>query len=69
MVIKWRHTVDLPLLKTLSAICQKSRQPILWEMIDSFLLLAYAIMQALAAPRTLLQRVIACLDFTDLFCW
>ena len=42
MVIKWRHIVDLPLLKTLSAICQKSRQPILWEMIDSFLLLAYA---------------------------
>ena len=31
---------DLLLLRTLLAICQKSRQPSLWEVIDSFVLLA-----------------------------
>ena len=43
---------DLPLLRTLLAICQKSREPSLWEVMDSFVLLAYA---SLAASRTLLQ--------------
>ena len=61
---------DLPLLRTLLAICQKSREPSFWEVIDSFVLLAYA---SLAASRTLLQRLLACLNFTldseDLFCW
>ena len=33
---------DLPLLRTLSAICGKSREPSFWEVMDSFVLLAYA---------------------------
>ena len=61
--------VDLPLLRTLLAICQKSREPSFWEVMDSFVLLAYA---SLAASRNLLQRLLACLNFTldseDLFC-
>ena len=44
---------DLPLLRTLLAICQKSREPSFWEVMDSFVLLAYA---SLAASRTLLQQ-------------
>ena len=43
---------DLPLLRTLLAICQKSREPSFWEVMDSFVLGAYA---SLAASRTLLQ--------------
>ena len=61
---------DLPLLRTLLAICQKSREPSFWEVMDSFVLVAYA---SLEASRTLLQRLLACLNFTldseDLFCW
>ena len=61
---------DLPLLKTLLAICQKSQEPSFWEIMDSFVLLAYA---SLAASRTLLQRLVACLNFTleseDLSLW
>ena len=61
---------DLPLLRTLLAICRKSREPSFWEVIDSFVLVAYA---SLAASRTLLQQLLACLNFTldseDLFCW
>ena len=61
---------DLPLLGTLLAIRQKSREPSFWEVMDSFVLLAYA---SLAASRTLLQRLLACcLNFTldsDLLCW
>ena len=61
---------DLPLLRTLLAIHQKSWEPSFWEVMDSFVLLAYA---SLAASRTLLQRLLACLNFTldseDLFCW
>ena len=52
---------DLPLLRTLLAIRQKSREPSIWEVMDSFLLLAYA---SLEASRTLLQRLLACLNFT-----
>ena len=33
---------DLPLLRTLLIIHQKSREPSFWEVMDSFLLLAYA---------------------------
>ena len=44
---------DLPLLRTLLAICQKSREPSFWEVMDSFVLVAYV---SLAASRTLLQR-------------
>ena len=61
---------DLPLLRTLLAIRQKSREPSFWEVMDSFVLVAYA---SLAASRTLLQQLLACLNFTldseDLFCW
>ena len=61
---------DLPLLRTLSAICQNSREPSFWEVMDSFVLSAYT---NLAASRTLLQQLIGCLNFTldseDLFCW
>ena len=61
---------DLSLLRTLLAIRQKSRELSFWEVMDSFVLVAYA---SLAASRTLLQRLLACLNFTldseDLFCW
>ena len=61
---------ELPLLRTQLAICQKSQEPSFWEVIDSFVLLAYA---SLAASRTLLQRLLACLNFTleseDLSYW
>ena len=43
---------DLPLLRTLLAIQQKSREPSFWEVKDSFVLLAYT---SLAASRTFLQ--------------
>ena len=43
---------DLHLLKTLLAIRQKSRKSRLWEVIDSFVLLAYA---RFTATRTILQ--------------
>ena len=59
---------DLPLLRTLLAIHQKSREPSFWEVMDS--LVAYA---SLAASRTLLHRLLAYVNFTlysdDLFCW
>ena len=44
---------DLPLLRTILAIHQKSQEPSFWEVMDSFVLVAYA---SLAASRTLLQR-------------
>ena len=60
---------DLPLLRTLLAICQQSREPSFWEVMDSFILVAHA---SLAASRTLWQRLLACMNFTldsvDLFC-
>ena len=37
---------DLPLLRTLLAIRQKSREPSFWEVMDSFVLLAYASLAA-----------------------
>ena len=61
---------DLPLLRTLLAIRQKSRESGFWEVIGYFLLLAYA---SLAASRTSLQWLLACLNFTldseELFSW
>ena len=33
---------DLPLLRRLLAICQMSREPSFWEVMDSFVLLAHA---------------------------
>ena len=47
---------DLPLLRTLLAIHQKSRKASFWEVMDSFVLVAYA---SLAASRTFLQRLSA----------
>ena len=44
--------VDLHLLRTVLAIYQKSREPSFWEVMNSFVLLAYA---SFAASRTLLQ--------------
>ena len=59
----------LSLLRTLLAICQNSWEPSFCKMIDCFVLKAYA---SLAASRTLLQQLLACLDLTlgseDLFC-
>ena len=52
---------DLPLFRTLLAIRKKSRKPSFREVMDSFVLLAYA---SLAASRILLQWLLACLNFT-----
>ena len=61
---------DLPLLRTLLAICQKTQELSFWEVMDSFVLLAC---KSLAASRTLLQQLLACLNFTleseDLSFW
>ena len=46
-----RGIAELPLLKILLAIRQKSREPSFWEVMDSFVLVAYA---NLATSRTLL---------------
>ena len=43
---------DLPLLRTLLAICEKSQEPSFWEVMNSFVLAAYA---SLAASRALSQ--------------
>ena len=43
---------DLPLLRTLLTICQKSQEPSFWEVMDSSVSLAYA---SLATSVTLLQ--------------
>ena len=61
---------DLPLMRTLLVIRQKPREWSFWEVIDSFVLLACA---SLAALRTYLQRLLACLNITldseDLSFW
>ena len=61
---------DLPLLRALLAICQKTQELSFWEVMDSFVLLAC---KSLAASRTLLQQLLACLNFTleseDLSFW
>ena len=63
-------TADIPLFRTLSPIHQKSREARFWEVMDFFILLAYA---SLTASKTFLQRLLACLNFNpdleDLFCW
>ena len=52
---------DLPLLRTLLAIRhQTSQERSFWEVMDSFVLVAYS---SLAASRTLLQQLLACLNF------
>ena len=61
---------NLLLLRTLVAIHQKSWEPSFWELMDFFVLLVYA---NFAASRTLLVRLLACLNFTldseDLSFW
>ena len=47
-----RGVADLSLLRTLLVIHQMSREPSFWEVMEPFVLLAYA---SLAASRTLLQ--------------
>ena len=47
-----KGTAELPLLRPLLAIRQKSQEPSLWEVMDSFVLVAYG---NLATSRTLLQ--------------
>ena len=54
---------DLPLLRTVLAIRQKSREPSFWEVMDSFVLGAYT---SLVASRTLLQQLLACVSLTVL---
>ena len=64
-----KRIADFPLLRILLAIPQKSPEPSFWEVMESFVLVAYA---NLAASRILLHRLLACLKFTldseDLFC-
>ena len=61
---------DLLLLKTLLPIHQKFQEQIFWEAMSSFGFLLYG---RVAASRTLLQQLLACLNFTleseHLFCW
>ena len=61
---------DLPFMRTLLAIYQKSQEVSKFLERVSFVLVAYA---SLPAPRTLLQQLLACLSFPldseDLFCW
>ena len=51
---------DLPLLRTLLAIRQKFPESNFWEVIKSSVLVAYA---SLIASRTLLQQLLAILNF------
>ena len=52
---------DLLFLRTLSATEQKSLEPSFSDVMNPFVLLAYA---SLAASRTFLQRLLACHNFT-----
>ena len=60
---------DLPLLRTLLAISQKSKEPIFWKVMDS----CFVSLCKFGSLRTLLQQLPACLNFTldskDFFCW
>ena len=66
-LLNWGRIVDLPFLRTLLTICKKHQKPSFREVKDSFVLLT-----GLEASRSLLQQLIACLNFTldsgDLFC-
>ena len=61
---------DLPLLRSLLTIRQKSWEPIFWEVMNYFVLLAYG---SLVTSRTFMQQLLACLNFTldseDLSFW
>ena len=65
--LNWGGIADLPLLRTLLAVCPKSWEPNFWETVYSFVLLPNA---SLAASTTLLQWLLACLkDSEDLPFW
>ena len=68
--LNWGGIADLTFLRTLLAICKKAIEPSFWEVMDSFVSVAYA---SLAASRILLQWVLAYLNFTldseNLFYW
>ena len=68
--VEKRRYSTFTLLKSLLAICQKSWEPSFWEVIDPFVLLAYA---SLTASRPFLQWLLACVNFTldseDISCW
>ena len=65
-----RGITDLPFLRTLLTIFQKSWEQSFWEVMDPLISLAYA---SLAVLRTFLQWLLVSLNFTldsdDLFCW
>ena len=54
MWLNWGGIADLPLLRTLLAIRQKSWEPSFWEMMNSFVWLAYA---SLGASRTKIKSM------------
>ena len=60
-VVEWGSITDLHLLRTLLAIRQKLQPSHFWELIDSFVLLAYV---SLAASKNLFKRLLACLHIT-----
>ena len=68
--LNWEGIADLPLLRRLLAICQKSQESSFWEVMDFFVVVAYV---SLAVSRTFIQRLLASLNFTldseDLLCW
>ena len=59
---------DLPLLKTILAIRQKSRQPFFWEVIDLFVLLPYASLSTFNFLSTLLEQLLEPLELEEPFC-
>ena len=66
----WRYSIfTFAYLPLLLEIRQKSRDPSFWDLMHSFVLLAYA---SLAASRFLLEQLLAWLNFNivseDLFC-
>ena len=63
------HIADLPLLRTLIAIHQKSRQQSFWK----WWTLCFSSICKFGSFKNLLQQLLACLNITldseDLFCW
>ena len=53
--------VDLPLLRLLNSNSPNPQEPSFWEVMDSFGLVAHT---SLAASRTFLQQLLACVNFT-----
>ena len=53
--------VDLPLLRLLNSNSPNPQEASFWEVMDSFGLVAHT---SLAASRTFLQQLLACMNFT-----